>query len=748
MTRVRRVASSLAVLLALSATAAANASASGYGATGWGANVLGASWGSNGYGELGNGTTKRTALPTVVKGLSGVTAVAAGESFGLALLSTGKVMAWGQGSHGQLGDGSTSNSHVPVEVKGLKGVVQIAAGTGGIAAGAGHALALLENGKVMAWGANAGGQLGNGTTVDSDEPVEVSGLSKAVAIGASSESSYAVLESGAVVAWGLNGDGQLGDSPSREGEKLTGPELCGGWACSRTPVEVSGVSEAIAVAGGGTHAFALLRNHTLEAWGGNGNGTLGVNSETGPETCRTSLYEWEPCSTSPVLVAGLGEHTVTAVAAGRYHSLALLSSGHVMAWGSNGYGQLGIGSYEPQYAPAEVRGLSNATAISAGDSNSVALLAGGTVEEWGNEGGYRELREPAEVRGLAGVAGVSAGGFSLAYGAPGPTITLVEPSSGPPAGGTSVRIHGSEFTSSMTLRFGEEAVAFEYVSSTEVIVKSPAQKPGSVNVTAEHDGRSDVTSESEFTYAPEGNIDFGRCIKVTGGTGEYKTNTCTEALAGGGFKWVLGAEKKKFTSADATETVEREVEGKIEKVVQPKKVIFETTGRVELVCKNEGGAGEYTNKGAVTGLVLAFTGCEYGGAKCSSPGAAEGELVTSALEGLLGWREREANKVALDLKPAGEEVRFIEATCGTASVDIRGRVIATVTSIDKMAGTFTLTFAQTNGKQAVEELEGEKEKEVLEMSISTVGFGAYLQTGLKLDSKLTNEENLEINTVA
>ncbi len=609
----------------------------------------------------------------------------------------------------------------------------------------------------MAWGDNEFGELGDGSTTDSDEPVEVGGLSGVVAVSAGSASSYALLENGTVMAWGANDRGQLGDEPSREGKtnRVTGPELCEspeleGWlfGCARTPVEVVDLSEVAAISGGGSHVLALLQNHTVVAWGSNIYGQLGLNDGEklfpGPESCSIP-FSPSSCSAKPVPVTGLSEFTVVAVAAGAQHSLALLSNGHVMAWGENNSGQLGdghSGAGSNEYAPVEVHGLTDATAIAGGDANSDALLAGGTVMEWG-EG----VDEPAEVNNLTEVAGIAAGGFALAYGAPGPIVSRVEPNSGAPTGGTSVKIQGSEFTKSMTLRFGEVVVGFEYISSTEVIAKSPEQKPGTVNITAEHNGRSDPGSASEFTYVPE-NIDFGRCAKVGAGTGRYKTNTCTEAVSGGSYEWTPGAEKGKFTSADSTETVEREVEGKMEKIVQPKKVVFETTGKEELVCKNESGSGEYTGKDAVTNFVVAFSGCEFGGVKCASPGAVEGEMVTSTLEGLLGWREREGNKVALDLKPAGEEPQIIEATCGSASVKLRGRVIAAITSVNKMESTFTLSFDQTNGKQAIEALEEEKEKEVLEMSISTVGFGLYVQTGLKLGSKLTNEESIEINTVA
>jgi alpha-tubulin suppressor-like RCC1 family protein len=136
-------------------------------------------WGSNANGELGDGTVATgigcecTGTPQGVPGLTGVRAVAAGDFWNLALLKNGNVMAWGDNKRGWLGNGTfTSNQcdciSQPVQTN-ISGVVAIAVGTE-------HSLALLKNGTVMAWGANDWGQLGDGTTNDSDVPVEVTGL--------------------------------------------------------------------------------------------------------------------------------------------------------------------------------------------------------------------------------------------------------------------------------------------------------------------------------------------------------------------------------------------------------------------------------------------------------------------------------------------------------------------------------------------------------------------------------------------
>jgi alpha-tubulin suppressor-like RCC1 family protein len=86
---------------------------------------------------------------------------------------------WGANYTNQLDDGSTGNSNIPIQMSGLSEVVSIAAGDT-------HVLALKSDGTVWAWGTNINGELGNGTNIDSNIPVQVSGLTNVVAIAASS----------------------------------------------------------------------------------------------------------------------------------------------------------------------------------------------------------------------------------------------------------------------------------------------------------------------------------------------------------------------------------------------------------------------------------------------------------------------------------------------------------------------------------------------------------------------------------
>jgi alpha-tubulin suppressor-like RCC1 family protein len=256
-------------------------------------------WGSNYAGSLGNGSTANSDTPVPVSGLRHVQAISANGPHSLALLRNGKVMAWGDNEYGQLGDGTHTGpeicpsagfstvpcSKVPVPVSGLRNVIAISAGDD-------HNLALLNDGTVVAWGVNNDGQLGDGSTTDSDVPVAVHKLSGVSAISAGGFHSLALLSDGTVASWGDNGNGQLGN-----GTLLNGTE----------PAPVSGLSEVTTISAGLAHSLAVLVDGTAKAWGWNEEGQLGNGTPKGE-------------STLPTPVVGLSG--VSVVSAGGYHSLA------------------------------------------------------------------------------------------------------------------------------------------------------------------------------------------------------------------------------------------------------------------------------------------------------------------------------------------------------------------------------------------------------------------------------------------
>jgi alpha-tubulin suppressor-like RCC1 family protein len=147
-----------------------------------------------------------------------------------------------------------------------------------------------------------------------------------------------------------------------------------------------------------------------------GDGTVVAWGENGNGQLGDGTHSWDH-GLGPVQVLNL--RGITAIAAGYWHGLALRIDGTVWAWGSNSYGQLGDNSQSERYAPVRVSGLTNVIAIAAGTEFSLALKGDGTVWAWGdnsygqlgdgNGGGSAFSAVPVQVSGLTGITAISGG---------------------------------------------------------------------------------------------------------------------------------------------------------------------------------------------------------------------------------------------------------------------------------------------------------------------------------------------------
>ena len=344
-------------------------------------------WGSNQYGQLGNGTFTSSTTPVPLTAINNVIDMAGSQYHSLALKTDGTVWAWGNNPFGQLGNGTTSGATTatPVQVTGLTGASAIAIGYY-------HSLALKSDGTVWTWGYNNHGQLGNGTTANSTVPVQVASLSGVVAIASGQYHSLALKNDGTVWAWGWGQYGQLGN---------------GAIIDSSTPVSISGLTSVTAIAAGAFHSLALKSDGTVWAWGNSTSYQLGNNSGAN--------------SAIPVQA---GISNVTAIEGGALHSLALKNDGTVWAWGSNQYGEIGNGTTVALgRTPTQVIGLSNVIAIASGGQHSLALKNDTTVWAWGlnnfgqlGNGTTTNSNTPVPVSNVYGAIGLAAGTFhSMAF---------------------------------------------------------------------------------------------------------------------------------------------------------------------------------------------------------------------------------------------------------------------------------------------------------------------------------------------
>jgi len=331
-------------------------------------------------------------------------AVAAGYSHSCALTKTGGITCWGYNDVGMLGNGTTTESNTPVDVPGPAG------GYTAIAAGFGATCAVTKAGDARCWGLDGYGQLGNGTTTSdrpNPTPVDVTGLTGRVtelAMGSEAGSLHtcALTSAGGVMCWGYNASGQLGDGSTTD---------------SSRPVAVSGLaSGAMSITAGASSACATTKANGVECWGSNDHGQLGTGAAAD--------------SSTPVAVSGL-RPGVIAVAAGGSHTCALTAAGGVKCWGANDSGQLGNGSTVNSRTPVDVTGLTGGViAIAAGGAHTCALTAAGSVKCWGanvfaggetatskpgggqlGNGSMLSSNNPVDVVGLtSGVVAIAAGG--------------------------------------------------------------------------------------------------------------------------------------------------------------------------------------------------------------------------------------------------------------------------------------------------------------------------------------------------
>jgi alpha-tubulin suppressor-like RCC1 family protein len=305
-------------------------------------------WGRGMQGDLGNGANSGRLRPVRVRVPAGVRvmAVRVGFDFAVAVTATGRVLTWGDGRAGELGNGRRKSSNVPVFANLPRGVRVTA-----VSAGAESVLALTSTGRVLAWGDNQAGELGNGRVRNSGKPVWVRlpRRTTITAIGAGVSHMFAVTSTGALLTWGDNAFGELGIG--KKGEQ-------------RKPVRVhlpSGV-KVVAAFGGLGHSLALTASGRVLAWGDNEAGQLGIGTV---KSSNVPVYAHIPKADK-----------IVALAAGREHSLALTRSGKVLAWGDDSAGQLGDGMIGFRKTPFQISVPGRVISIGAGceGASSVAVV--------------------------------------------------------------------------------------------------------------------------------------------------------------------------------------------------------------------------------------------------------------------------------------------------------------------------------------------------------------------------------------
>lgn len=326
-----------------------------------------------------------------------------------------RLWTWGANGQGQLGVSSTLAKSSPVQVGSLTNWKQLTIGTAGT-----HTAAVKTDGTLWAWGSNTSGQLGLGDLTARSSPVQVglqTNWAKVVAMGGNFDLTAAVKTDGTLWTWGDNPNGQLG---------------LGDTAHRSSPVQVGALTTWSSVSLANSFALALKSDGTLWSWGNNTYGQLGLGdaaqrsspvqvgaltdwkqvangglTETFSASVKTdgSLWTWgtntygqlglgdTTSRSSPVRVGALTDWKQVAVGAAL--ALAVKTDGTLWAWGYNLDGRLGLGDTAHRSSPVQVGALTNWKSIhvSGGDDNrsALALKTDGTLWAWGNSYSLGEL---------------------------------------------------------------------------------------------------------------------------------------------------------------------------------------------------------------------------------------------------------------------------------------------------------------------------------------------------------------------
>ena len=376
-------------------------------------------WGNNAAGQLGLGDIIHRSSPVQVGALTDWSTVSAGKNFTTVIKTDGSMWAWGDNYYGQTA--YVGNS--PVQA------------VGSVAAGDTHSIVVKTDGSMWAWGDNDTGQLGVSDTVHRSSPIQVGSLTNWSTAYAGSDYSIVKKTNNSLWAWGKNNLGQTGVftqnntawvdiklSPYYVGLGLQSDGTLWSWghnyyynhgqlgvlgvSWTHTPIPIGSSTDWNSIGIGKSASYAIKTNGTLWAWGGGGQGALGLNDTVNRST--------------PVQVGALTNWAL--VSGGQYNALAVKTDGTLWAWGSYYNGMLGLSTQTSISSPVQVGSLTNWWRIYTNQSSTVAAVKqDGTLWTWGSNS-YGQLglgdrihrSSPVQVGSFNGWSSVSMGRNSTA----------------------------------------------------------------------------------------------------------------------------------------------------------------------------------------------------------------------------------------------------------------------------------------------------------------------------------------------
>ena len=313
-------------------------------------------WGTNDYGQYGNGSASGSSLTPIQEDSSSTTwqSISAGLNHTVAIKSDNTLWSWGENSDGQLGDGTTTGSSIPVQ--------EITGSTlwSSVSTHYNHTAAIRTDGTLWLWGKNDYGQLADADGSEDDSSIPTQEASASTNWESVSTGAYhtVAIKDGEIWSWGRNNDGQIGDGTD-------------GIAVTATQESTNSTNWAKVSAGGNTTA-AINDDGEIWSWGAGDDGQLGdnsfVDSSLNPVQENSRSINWDNLSVA------------------RNHTIAINTDGELWSWGDNDNGQLGNNDTADSSVPVQENSASTdwASIASLVSGSSLAIKTDGTLWGWGS----------------------------------------------------------------------------------------------------------------------------------------------------------------------------------------------------------------------------------------------------------------------------------------------------------------------------------------------------------------------------
>ncbi|PZQ49100.1 MAG: hypothetical protein DI551_00155 [Micavibrio aeruginosavorus] len=312
-------------------------------------------WGLGTNSQLGNNGSASSSRPVRVQNSDGSGAgywsdwkqLSIARYYSCGLRSNGTLWCWGTDTNGSMGNGTTSSVNArPVQVKNSSGAGTWSDWTS-VYGYYQQTCGIRTDGSAWCWGNGSNGQLGNGTTATTNNPLPIQVKNSG---GGGNWTDWRMITAGAGMSCGIRADGTawcwggINNWGSR-GDGLTTNNVS-------LPVQVkdsgggSAYSDWLSLSAGGGQVCGIRANGSAYCWGLNANGQVGDSTSGTNRSLPVQVYD----------SAGTGYwYDWVQVIAGNSHTCGIRSSGTTWCWGNNSNGRLGNNSTSQSTIPVQVQ---------------------------------------------------------------------------------------------------------------------------------------------------------------------------------------------------------------------------------------------------------------------------------------------------------------------------------------------------------------------------------------------------------